>query len=191
MAHSSPADLNQLPSRSSPVHTRSDFPSNLALIGYVYALQVYRTSCNVALVDETGGSLWHYAISWLQSKLLFDSLGRRRVLSRIPGLRSSLLTPESEVAEVPVDPFVLLASARAALMPEALGNGCVVVNVDPTNCADIEFAVKLLSQLKGQPAAVAADWIRDARRFLEVRQAVQALLAYATAQNISAFEERL
>ncbi|VDD74841.1 unnamed protein product [Mesocestoides corti] len=150
---------------------------------------VYKTSCNVALVSETGGSLWNYAISWLQAKLLFDSLGRRRIISRLPGLGSTLLTPESEILEdgQALDTFCLLTSARAALMPEV----DAPVHVDPTNCSDIEFAVRLLSQLKGQPAAVAADWIRDARRFLEVHQAVQALLAYATAQNFSVFDERL
>ncbi|VDK39830.1 unnamed protein product [Taenia asiatica] len=154
--------------------------------------KVYKTACNVALVGETGGSLWSYAISWLQARLLFDGLGRRRVLARLPGVGPTLLTPESEWpvgaegTSVP-DAFCLLTSARAALMPEA----DTAVNVDPTNCADIEFAVRLLSQLRGQPAAVAADWINDARRFLEVQQAIQALLAYATAQNFSAFEERL
>lgn len=152
--------------------------------------KVYKTACNVALVGETGGSLWSYAISWLQARLLFDSLGRRRMLSRLPGVGTTLLIPESEWPEdeskMP-DTFCLLTSARAALMPET----DTAVNVDPTNCADIEFAVRLLSQLRGQPASVAADWIRDARRFLEVHQAVQALLSYATAQNVSVFEERL
>lgn len=112
------------------------------------------------------------------------------MLSRLPGVGTTLLTPDSEWPEdeskIP-DAFCLLTSARAALMPET----DTAVNVDPTNCADIEFAVRLLSQLRGQSAAVAADWIRDARRFLEVHQAVQALLAYATAQNVSTFEERL
>ncbi|VDM31820.1 unnamed protein product [Hydatigera taeniaeformis] len=154
--------------------------------------QVYKTACNVALVGETGGSLWSYAMSWLQARLLFDGLGRRRVLARLPGVGPTLLTPESEwpigsEGNAEPDAFCLLASARAALMPEA----DTAVNVDPTNCADIEFAVRLLSQLRGQPAAVAADWIHDARCFLEVHQAIQALLAYATAQNFSAFEERL
>ncbi|CDS40910.1 Mitochondrial inner membrane protein [Echinococcus multilocularis] len=154
--------------------------------------QVYKTACNVALVGETGGSLWSYAMSWLQARLLFDGLGRQRVLARLPGVGPTLLTPESEwpaeaEGDAVPDAFCLLTSARAALMPET----DTAVNVDPTNCADIEFAVRLLSQLRGQPAAVAADWIHDARRFLEVHQAIQALLAYATAQNFSAFEERL
>lgn len=155
-------------------------------------LKVYKTACDVALVDETGGSLWSYAMSWLQSHLLFDGLGRRRVLGRLPGVGPSLLTPESDwpaggEGETLPDAFCLLTSARAALMPET----DAAVNVDPTNCADIEFAVRLLSQLRGQPAAVAADWVRDARRFLEVHQAIQALLAYVTAKNFSVFEERL
>lgn len=143
------------------------------------------------VTTETSDSLWGYFLSWLQSKLLFDHLGRRRILSHLSGGSSALLTPDSliqdnEGASVP-DTFLLLASAKSALMPEAGGN----IIVDPTNSSDIEFAVRLLGQLEGQSAVVAADWLQDARRFLEVNQAIQALLAYATAQNISAFEKRL
>ncbi|KAL7061435.1 hypothetical protein AAHC03_0893 [Spirometra sp. Aus1] len=150
--------------------------------------KVYDVCRSVALVDEAGCSLWSYFMSWLQSKLLFDSFSRRRLISRLPGAASPLLTPDSEITdgETP-DTFCLLASAKAALMPAS----DAMVSVDSANCSDIEFAVRLLSQLRGQPAAVVADWLEDARRFLEVHQAVQALLAYTTAQNISTFEERL
>lgn len=150
--------------------------------------KVYDVCKSVALVDEAGCSLWSYFVSWVQSKLLFDSLSRRRIMARLPGAASPLLTPDSEITEGETpDAFCLLASAKAALIPASDS----MVNVDSVNCSDIEFAVRLLSQLRGQPAAVAADWLEDARRFLEVYQAIQALLAYTTAQNISTFEERL
>ncbi|CAL8096041.1 unnamed protein product [Calicophoron daubneyi] len=156
--------------------------------------KVYKVCRRVALLDETGGSLWSYMLSWLQSVLMFDSFGRK-YLDNIPWFRSNLPKPplegDSEVdnegsTKPEMDTFSLLWSARAALRLTE-DEQDMLKNADE----GIELAVRLLGQLRGQARLVAADWLADARRYLEVRQAAQVLLAYAAARNMSSFQKRL
>lgn len=47
---------------------------------------------------------------------------------------------------------------------------------------DFELAVKFMSLLKGLPRRLAGDWIKEARAYLETRQASEFLLAYAASE---------
>uniref|UniRef100_A0A183AC14 MICOS complex subunit MIC60 n=1 Tax=Echinostoma caproni TaxID=27848 RepID=A0A183AC14_9TREM len=143
--------------------------------------------------------LWNYALSWLQSILVLDVFGRK-YLNQIPWLRSALSEPllegNTEVGELEagLDTFSLLRSAKAALSLDR--EDFVDSETDPSeelNDTDdgIELAVRLLGQLRGQARVVAADWLADARLYLEARQAAQALLAYAAARGMSTFQKRL
>ncbi|KAA0197084.1 MICOS complex subunit MIC60 [Fasciolopsis buskii] len=160
---------------------------------------MYKVCRRVALVDETGGSLWTYALSWLQSVLILDAFGRK-YLNRIPWFRGALTEPllegNTEVGDLDagLDTFTLLRSAKAALsldrkdFPESE----VDLSEELKDVDDgIELAVRLVGQLRGQARLVAADWLADARLYLEVRQAARALLAYAAARGMSTFQKRL
>ncbi|TPP56095.1 MICOS complex subunit MIC60 [Fasciola gigantica] len=161
--------------------------------------KVYKVCRRVALVDETGGSLWTYALSWLQSVLMLDTFGGK-YLNQIPWLREALSEPllegNTEVGELGtgLDTFCLLRSAKAALSLDRKDFGESEIDLsDELKDADdgIELAVRLVGQLRGQARLVAADWLTDARLYLEARQAAQALLAYAAARSMSTFQKRL
>ncbi|KAF8571485.1 hypothetical protein P879_02973 [Paragonimus westermani] len=159
--------------------------------------KVYKVCRRVALVDEVGGSLYTYALSWLQSVLMLDVFVQK-YLSHIPWLRTGmhepLLAGDSELVgrSGELDTFSLLYSAKAALamdnmsVPEE-GYANAIAGTDE----GIKVAVRLLGQLRGQARVVASDWLHDARLYLETKQAAQTLLAYAAARGMSNFEKRL
>lgn len=41
--------------------------------------------------------------------------------------------------------------------------------------------------LKGEPARIASDWVRDTRDHLETRQAAELLMAHAAAQSVRTY----
>lgn len=49
----------------------------------------------------------------------------------------------------------------------------------------LERAVKLINQLQGEPKRVARDWLREAKLYLETRQAVTVVAEYLAAASIS------
>ncbi|XP_065842607.1 MICOS complex subunit MIC60-1-like isoform X2 [Oscarella lobularis] len=49
---------------------------------------------------------------------------------------------------------------------------------------DLDVAVRVVNQLKGEPRRVASDWLDDARALLETKQAISILLSFA---NVSGF----
>ena len=109
----------------------------------------------VALVDESGGSLFRYVVSYVMSVFV---------------VRQPVLAAESDAAEVDADQltvFVLLDRAADAL---ERGN--------------LEQAVRYVNQLRGEPRRVASDWLREARLLLETRQAAEVLVSFAVANSL-------
>ncbi|XP_078668595.1 MICOS complex subunit MIC60-like isoform X11 [Branchiostoma floridae x Branchiostoma belcheri] len=117
-------------------------------------LRVKRVCRRVAMIDETGGTLFQFFVSYLQSLLLVDA-GRRS------------LPPGKEVDPKKLDTFTLLSYAE-----HSLENG------------DLEQAARFINQLKGEPRKVASGWLEEARLTLEARQAAQALAAAAAAVGL-------
>eukprot|EP00058_Branchiostoma_floridae_P023546 XP_002609036.1 hypothetical protein BRAFLDRAFT_84852 [Branchiostoma floridae] len=117
-------------------------------------LRVKRVCRRVAMIDETGGTLFQFFVSYLQSLLLVDA-GRRS------------LPPGKEVDPKKLDTFTLLSYAE-----HSLENG------------DLEQAARFMNQLKGEPRKVASDWLDEARLTMEARQAAQALAAAAAAVGL-------
>merc|ERR1719412_3013123 len=64
-----------------------------------------------------------------------------------------------------------------------LARGCV-------ERGDIAQAVRYLTLLKGEPANVSKDWIKEARLLLETQQACDALLAHAAAFGLEIFPKQ-
>lgn len=66
-----------------------------------------------------------------------------------------------------LETFSILASARKCLEE---GN--------------IDLAVRFMNQLKGLPKQVASEWVKEARNYLESKQAAEILLAHAAANGL-------
>uniref|UniRef100_T1IIE3 MICOS complex subunit MIC60 n=1 Tax=Strigamia maritima TaxID=126957 RepID=T1IIE3_STRMM len=120
-------------------------------------LDVYRTCRRVAMVDEKGGSLWRFGLSYLQSMLLID---RPSPLTRL------------ELAHTPIDPrklnvFDILSRARWCIERD-----------------DLELALRYMNLLQGAPRIVATDWMNEVRMLLEVRQVADVLTALSAARGI-------
>uniref|UniRef100_A0A183JI23 MICOS complex subunit MIC60 n=1 Tax=Schistosoma curassoni TaxID=6186 RepID=A0A183JI23_9TREM len=133
--------------------------------------KVYNVCRNVALIDETSGSLWEYALSWLQSILIVDV--KYKCLEAISHYDTTKQTDSRP------DSFQLLSSAKFAMAS------------DHNIFSALETAVRLLGQLRGQSRVVANDWLVDARHYLEAKQTARTLLAYVAARDISTFQKRL
>jgi hypothetical protein len=65
----------------------------------------------------------------------------------------------------------------------SLARGCI-------ERGDLEQAVKYMTLLKGQPANVSKDWISDAIKLLEMKQACKALMAHAAAVGSEVFPDK-
>ncbi|CAH8854284.1 unnamed protein product [Trichobilharzia szidati] len=165
--------------------------------------KVYNVCRNVTLIDETSGSLWEYALSWLQSALIVDmkykclqalSFINPNVIDGGGGQKLDLSAYEEDVVVMKqtnspkLDPFCLLSAAKQAM----LNDHNILSDSDEDTCSDegLETAVRLLGQLRGQARVVADDWLVDARHYLEVKQTARTLLAYAAARDISTFQKR-
>lgn len=106
----------------------------------------------VALIDERGGSLFKYFISYLQSFFIMHAKVDTSSLENL-NLNST---------------FSILDHAE-----QLIENG------------NLESAVRLMQQLKGEPYRLARDWIRDAILLLEIKQACELLTAYISSIYIS------
>lgn len=107
----------------------------------------------MALIDDRGGSLFKYFISYLQSFVILHP----KIEEKSDALRldSSLNT------------FKILDYAEYYLE-----NG------------NLEYALRLIQQLKGEPKRLARDWIKDACLLLEIKQACNLLNAYISSVYI-------
>ena len=114
----------------------------------------------VALVPEEGGGLGLYLLSFLQSLLTIDMVHAKM---------TDTLTIDADTATV----FDLLRYAYASLEQ-----------------GDLETAVRLVNQLKGESRRVAMDWMDEARLYLETRQIITAISEYISASNISVFNDK-
>ncbi|KAK2709196.1 MICOS complex subunit Mic60-like isoform X2 [Artemia franciscana] len=116
-------------------------------------MTVERVGQRVALVDENGGSLLRYMMSYLQSMFLITAAIRP-------------ILDEKEIDIEALNPHEILASARFCLEKD-----------------DLEQAIRFVNLLRGEPRNVARDWLKEARHCLEVRQTAEALLVYASANG--------
>ena len=118
--------------------------------------KVYRVARRLALIDETGGSLFKYFISWMQS--FFVASGNFTVKAK---------SEEDQIDLADMDTFEILENARHWVEK-----------------GDLEVALKFMNQLKGESRRVASDWIEETRLLLETRQASFTLMAFASAQGL-------
>ncbi|XP_062574094.1 MICOS complex subunit Mic60-like isoform X3 [Saccostrea cucullata] len=108
----------------------------------------------VAAIDECGGTLYKYFISYLQSAFIsFKSYD-------IKGLNDQV-----DIASM--DNFEILANANFWM-----------------ERGDFETAVRFMNQLQGEAKKVASDWLKEAKLLLETRQAAIALTAFASASGL-------
>jgi len=122
--------------------------------------RVEKIARRVALIGDEGGSLFRFALSWIQSLLII-----RSPLSELP---------LQEVLDEPIDldklnAFDVLARAKLCIERD-----------------DLEMALRYMNLLSGAPRIVASDWLEETRRLLEARLAADALLAYAVASSVRA-----
>ena len=122
--------------------------------------RVHSVARRVALIDESGGSLFHYILSYFMSMFVF----------RQPLLAESAAPSDDDDAELDPDQlttFVLLDRAADALERGSL-----------------EQAVRYVNQLRGESRHVASDWLTEARLLLETRQAAEVLVSFAVANSL-------
>lgn len=114
--------------------------------------QTVKNVCSkVALIDERGGSLFKYFLSYVQSFFIMNT--------KID--HTSLENGLPKLDEFEMSTFNILKHAEYYLE-----NG------------QIDLAVKLMRQLRGEPSRLAKDWINDTTVLLEIKQACQLLTSY-------------
>ncbi|CAF0889017.1 unnamed protein product, partial [Brachionus calyciflorus] len=114
--------------------------------------QKLKNVCNkTALIDERGGSLFKYFISYLQSFVIIH-----------PKIDKSKFDESGALKlDDTLNTFNILDYAEYYLE-----NG------------NLEYALRLMQQLKGEPRRLSKDWIKDACLLLEIKQACHLLNAY-------------
>jgi mitofilin len=128
---------------------------------------VQRVCRRVAMVDERGGSVPRYLLSYIQSLFVF---------SRPP--RAAL---DKSAGEGEVDSDDILVDVKALTTFDIVDEA-----QNALRAGRLDLAVRLVNQLRGEPRRVASDWINDARLLLEARQASHALLAFSAATGAGA-----
>ena len=109
----------------------------------------------VALVPQVGGGLGSYALSYLHSLLAIDVWKH---------------SSSAHLQKYPtdMDTFELLQHADHLLQ-----------------CGQLEGAIRVLHCLQGESKRVASDWLKDARLYLETKQAVSVVQTYLAGINLS------
>lgn len=115
-----------------------------------------RVCRRVAAVGETGGNLFRYATSYLQSML---------ITSRQP--INATLENDEPIDISRLDTYNILDRAKVYILQ---GN--------------LETAVRYVNLLQGTPRKVANDWLKDTRIFLEVSQIADVLIAKCGANEV-------
>lgn len=114
----------------------------------------------VALIDENNDSLYRYFLSYIQSLLIVDTVSIPKA-----ELEGKVAVDTSEW-----DTFEILMRISYSLKKN-----------------DLEQALRYANQLKGEPRAVAKDWMNEVKLLLETQLAVKALLAHAAAVGVQAY----
>lgn len=117
-----------------------------------------RICSRVALIDERGGSLFKYLVSYVQSYFIFTPR-----FDPGEGRGDYVSVDELEQAST----FGLLACAEYYV-----------------ERGEWENALRVMQLLKGESGRLARDWIRDAVQLLEIRQACQLMSAYISSVYI-------
>lgn len=113
--------------------------------------RVKNVCSKVALIDERGGSLFKYFLSYVQSFFIMNTkIDSTNLENGLPKLD-----------DFDMSTFNILKHAEYYLE-----NG------------QTDLAVKLMRQLKGEPSRLARDWINDTTVLLEIKQATQLLTSY-------------
>ena len=120
--------------------------------------RVKKVCKKVSLIDDRGGSLVKYFVSYLQSLFIFET--------RID--KDSLEVANDALEVDNLNTFKIVDYAQ-----HFIDNG------------NLELAIKLLLQLKGEPQRAARDWIKDAILLLEIKQTCQILTSYVSSVYIS------
>ncbi|KAI6188268.1 MICOS complex subunit MIC60 [Aphelenchoides besseyi] len=116
--------------------------------------KVYTLSRRTASVDDNGGSLGKYISSWIQSWFVIE-------LPRV-------FSPEDKIDPASfADNREIIARARYFVEE-----------------GDLISAIRVAQLLKGEPARIAQDWIKDTRAHLEARFLAHLLLAHSVASSI-------
>merc|ERR1719322_611837 len=113
-----------------------------------------------ALIKNENASLFMYLLSYLQSLVMF--------------------APNTE--KLPASDISIDIDDLSNYDAIGLARGCV-------ERGDVAQAIRYLNLLKGESANVSKDWIKEARLFLETRQACDALLAHAAAFGLEIFQQ--
>jgi len=113
-----------------------------------------------ALIKNENASLFMYLLSYLQSLVMF--------------------APNTE--KLPASDISIDIDDLSNYDAIGLARGCV-------ERGDVAQAIRYLNLLKGESANVSKDWIKEARLFLETRQACDALLAHAAAFGLEIFPQ--
>ena len=116
-------------------------------------LRLKEVCSRVALIDERGGSLFKYFISYLQS---FFIMHTKIDIKKLEESNQVL-----DLENLDLNTFTLLDYAQYYIE-----NG------------NIEYAVRLMQQLSGEPARLSKDWLNEALTLLEIKQASSLLTAY-------------
>ena len=117
--------------------------------------KVKQTCKRVALVPQVGGGLGTYALSYLHSLLAIDVWKRSN-------------STHLQRDPTDMDTFELLQHADHLLQ-----------------CGRLEGAIQVLNCLQGESKRVASDWLKDARLYLETKQAVSVVQTYLAGINLS------
>ena len=136
--------------------TRGVWPESALAERFYHVRSVAR---RVALVDEAGGSLFRYFISYVMSAFVF----RQPLLAE-----AAHYDDDAELDADQLTTFVLLD--RAA---------------DAVERGNLEQAVRYINQLHGESRRVASDWLTEARLLLETRQAAEVLVSFAVANSLA------
>lgn len=115
----------------------------------------------VSLIDERGGGLTKYLLSFMQSLFIVENYNLEELEDEFNGIK--LVDPTKWTT------FDVLARVRCCLQRR-----------------NLDLATRYANQLKGQARVVARDWIRDARMYLEVREAFSVLSSYAESVAVDA-----
>lgn len=121
-------------------------------------IRVKRICKKVAMIDDSGGSLLKYLLSYFQSFFIIDAKYE--------------LESEDMVDTEQMNTFNILVYAQQFL-----------------DAGDVETTIRMLNQLRGEPRRVAADWLQEARLFLEIRQAALLLQAHALDSGVGALHQ--
>lgn len=149
-----------------------------------------------ATADNTAETIVTAALGQLESSGIaqsgvksFAALSAWFTSSLAPRIHSASLVPAPEEASV-VSHLASMGLSSLMFKPKAAlveGNDIGAVLARAEYCLaekDLDGAAREVNNLKGWPRKLAADWMREARRKLEVQQALEIVAAEATVASL-------